>query len=273
MADNEITWVNPFDTSMEGISHNTFFSQTIKTEVGYSIYTPTGYNECRDKYPLIYWLHGKGGDESTGPLYGIARFLHEAIISGRLPPSIMVFPNGAGYSMFSDSFDGKIPVETIIIKELIPYIDKNYRTTASRSGRGLEGFSMGGNGALKLAFKFPELFCSVISYGGSFHDLESVSKGRPKVFKEIFGNKCALYQKNNVFELAALNRRRIRGKINLKFVVGTQDFTISNNLRLFRLLDTLKIGYRKEILEGFQHIVEPYYRYKGVENFKLHFKC
>ncbi|MFC1596366.1 alpha/beta hydrolase [Planctomycetota bacterium] len=78
---------------------------------------------------------------------------------GRVSPMIVVMPNGLrGNTMYCDSRDGQYPVETVIINDLIPHVDATYRTVASREGRAVEGFSMGGFGAAHMGFKYPDLF-------------------------------------------------------------------------------------------------------------------
>ena len=109
----------------------------------------------------------------------------------------MVFVNGGTDSMYCDYADGTVMPETCIIKELIPYIDNNYRTVALREGRALEGFSMGGFGAVRFAFKYPQLFCAVRSFSGAFYDLKSISSMRPSIFAEVFSNWSELFQKDS----------------------------------------------------------------------------
>jgi dipeptidyl aminopeptidase/acylaminoacyl peptidase len=70
-----------------------------------------------------------------------------------------------------DHHDGKVMVETMVIRELIPRIDERYRTIASRAGRAVHGFSMGASGALKFTIKYPEMFCAAVAYGGGAIDL------------------------------------------------------------------------------------------------------
>jgi endo-1,4-beta-xylanase len=69
--------------------------------------------------------------------------------------------------MYVDWKDGSAPMETIIVKELVPHIDATYRTIATREGRLLDGYSMGGYGAARLGFKYHDLFLAVAS-GTSF---------------------------------------------------------------------------------------------------------
>ncbi|MBM3700654.1 MAG: hypothetical protein FJW68_07090, partial [Actinobacteria bacterium] len=115
----EISWINPFKSQLAGFLHSTFYSSSMKRDIGYAIYLPPGYfldlkDEIREKniktqtgkrFPVIYWLHGKGGDESTGFNIRIAAMLDKEIISGGIKPVIMVFPNCGSFSMFCDSYD------------------------------------------------------------------------------------------------------------------------------------------------------------------------
>jgi S-formylglutathione hydrolase FrmB len=282
----ENSWINPFKSQVPGLFHKTFYSNCMKRDIGYAIYLPPNYLinpqdgkpytgtkiQENKQFPVIYWLHGKGGDESTGYNIRIAAILHKEITEGSIKPVIMVFPNCGNFSMFCDSYDGTIMGETILIKELIPFIDANYRTIPSAEGRALEGFSMGGFGAVKLAFKYPGMFCSVAAIAGSFHDLESVSKNRPEVYQHMFGANGSYFNSNSPYILAEKNTGLIKRNLKLKFVNGSNDFTIENNYKLNRHLDSLGIDYEFKQLEGFKHIPGPYYEKEGLECHRFHMK-
>ena len=83
--------------------------------------------------------------------------------------------------------------EDVFIKELIPHIDKTYRTLASRSSRGLEGFSQGGRGATRYMFKYPEMF-STVAAGGASYEIE-------KLIQQNNGFEEAVSSKINFFNL------------------------------------------------------------------------
>src|SRR5947208_149311 len=86
---------------------------------------------------------------------------------GRLLAAVIyVFPNGGYASMYEDRPREGVLAETLIVKELIPQIDTTYRTVGTRDGRAVSGFSMGGYGALRFAFRYPELFSSVVTVAG-----------------------------------------------------------------------------------------------------------
>ena len=148
-----------------GVSFHTFESAAAKATVSYHLFTPAAYDrEPQQRFPVVYWLHG-----SRGGLPGIpqvaARFA-AAIAAGKTPPCLVVFVNGLPEGMYVDWKDGSAPLETMIVKELVPHVDASYRTRASREGRLLDGYSMGGYGAARLGFKYPELFRAVSIMGG-----------------------------------------------------------------------------------------------------------
>ena len=92
-----------------------------------------------------------------------------------MPPTIYVFPNGGEVSHY-DYPKRKSFGETALIQELIPLIDRTYRTIASRGGRSLEGFSQGGRAAARYVFKYPGLFGSAAPMGGGHQDEKQVDE-------------------------------------------------------------------------------------------------
>jgi endo-1,4-beta-xylanase len=169
-------WVtSPLPELPANVTHHTFRSASMQREVGYCLYLPPGYEkDTQRRYPVIYHLHGAGGNE-TRSVYS-ASVLHEGILAGKLPELIMVFPNGGRSTMYQDSGDGRFMAETMMIKELIPHIDATYRTIADRKARCIEGFSMGGRGSTHLAMRFPELFASLFNQSGNVYHVSDVSK-------------------------------------------------------------------------------------------------
>ena len=114
------------------LHYKKFLSATIKGEVSYLIYLPPGYEkDVGTRYPVVYWLHGKGGSQQGVPL--MCDRLTKAIEMKQAPPMIVVYPNGLNLSGWADSAGQ--PVETVCIQELLPLVDKTYRTIAAREGR------------------------------------------------------------------------------------------------------------------------------------------
>ena len=114
-------------------------------------------------------------------------WLTKAIAEGKTPAMIVVYVNGMIRSSYVDSADGKTPVETVTIKELIPHVDATYRTIATRDGRMIEGFSMGGSGAAKWGFKHTDLFGSISIIDGSLDTSEEISGRAAQQLKTLYG--------------------------------------------------------------------------------------
>jgi enterochelin esterase family protein len=142
----------------------TFQSDTLDREWIYTIYLPPDYDSSERAYPVYYLLHGLGGNHASWVRAGNANTVADTLIeSGEVPPAILVWPDGAVRSMWldSDPETGFGAIETALLEDLIPHIDQEYRTIATRNARMISGFSMGGYGALRMAFRNPEMFGAV----------------------------------------------------------------------------------------------------------------
>ena len=130
-----------------------------------TVYLPPDYDQGTQRYPVVYVLHGYGGTDSLMMHVWIdfKRLLDEAIKTGRMRPMIVVAPNsmtkllGSFYTNSAVSGDWA----DYIAKDVVQFIDKNYRTIPDRKSRGLCGHSMGGNGALKLGMQYADTFSAV----------------------------------------------------------------------------------------------------------------
>ena len=159
------------------VSFHTFDSAAAKTKVSYHLYTPAAYDrEPTRRFPVVYWLHGSGG--GAAGIAKVAANVDAAIEAGKTPPCLVVFVNGLVEGMYVDWKDGSAPLETVIVKDLLPHIDATYRTIATREGRLLDGFSMGGYGAARLGFKFPEMFRAVSIVGAGPMQAELIQAPR-----------------------------------------------------------------------------------------------
>jgi enterochelin esterase-like enzyme len=193
---NEVKWVNPDLKEMPGLSHHILQSQSLGHEVGYVVWTPDAYSEkARKRYPVIYFLHGAGGTESADAA-GFSGLVANLITNKTLPPVICVFPNG-GMSGYRGA------VEKMITEELIPTIDKNYKTIAKSRSRALAGFSMGGSGSVYLSIMHPELFCAAGSMGGGFGSRSADSENKKELDASI--NKAIPVWKKNNFGFFMVN--------------------------------------------------------------------
>jgi S-formylglutathione hydrolase FrmB len=129
-----------------------------------SIYLPPGYDASNQRYPTVYFLHGLNTDDKEMFQWlGLKDLLDKAILSGRIRPVILVLPNSKNryYGSFYTNSSLTGNWADFIGKDVVAYIDKNFRTIAERKARGLSGHSMGGNGALKLGMLFADVFAAV----------------------------------------------------------------------------------------------------------------
>jgi pimeloyl-ACP methyl ester carboxylesterase len=142
---------------------------------GVCIYLPPGYDAATTRYPVLYLLHGGGGDAADWINFGSLQETVDAA-GGNL---IVVMPDGSD-GLWYDSPDGSLKNETYVIDHLIPWIDRHLRTIPSRSGRAVSGLSNGGLGAMVLAAKHPDLFVAATSMsgnlGGYLHEYDQLNR-------------------------------------------------------------------------------------------------
>ena len=163
---NTWRWNDPRDLGIPGLRHGTIESASMRRAVGFNIYLPPQYEkEPNRRFPVVYFLHGSTGTEGSDA--GLARYVDAAISAGRIAPVIYVFPNGGADSYYRDWPGNYVRAETMLIRELLPFIDQHYRTIDRSSARGICGFSMGGSGAIRLVLKYPGLFCTAASLAGA----------------------------------------------------------------------------------------------------------
>ncbi|MBM3964787.1 MAG: hypothetical protein FJ308_06925, partial [Planctomycetes bacterium] len=224
----------------------------------YHIYKPAAYDrDPQQRFPVVYWLHGSGGGLPGIPK--VAAIFDAAIEAGKTPPCLIVFVNGLAEGMYVDWKDGSAPIETIIIRELVPHIDSTYRTIADRSGRLLDGYSMGGYGSARLGFKCVELFRGISIMGGGPLQAELVQAPRAgrqrvaEVLKKVYGGDQEYFKSVSPRRLAEENAPAIAKGSIIRMVCGDQDETFANNRSFHEHLEKLTIPHSWTVLEGIDH--------------------
>jgi enterochelin esterase family protein len=151
------------------LENQSFRSAALGRELRYAIYLPPGYDYDQRHYLTVYLLHGYSGDHTNWVRLGEAARTADSLIGAdSIPPVILVMPDGRNsWYVDSDPGSGSGAYETAIVEDLIRHIDGQYRTISERRGRMIAGLSMGGYGALHLAFKHPELFGAAASLSGA----------------------------------------------------------------------------------------------------------
>jgi len=265
--DREPSWLMP-PVKGPNLFYRTFESKTAGQPVSYLIYLPPDYELAKDRrYPVVYWLHGIGGSQQGVPR--MAERLTQAIEDSKSPSMIVVYVNGMIRSGYVDTANGKWPVETVTIKELIPYIDATYRTIATREGRAVEGFSMGGSGAAKWGFKYPELFGTVSILAGALHDVARLQQRDGGAgLREIYGG-VERFNENNPWLLVEKNLSAIRNRTAIRIVVGERDGLKQANQRYHELLDKLGLEHEFHVIPEVPHTPNPLYDGLGEKNWSF----
>lgn len=129
-------------------------SPNLKRDFPYLVYLPDGYDSGKQRYPVLYLLHGAGGDETDWDRQAHIKLTADALIAkGAIPPSIIVMP-GCPTCWWVDGRQDK--AETAFWNDLVPAIDQTYRTIARRDGRFIAGVSAGGFGAVRYGLRYPD---------------------------------------------------------------------------------------------------------------------
>ncbi|HVA88886.1 MAG TPA: alpha/beta hydrolase family protein, partial [Chloroflexota bacterium] len=138
----------------------TLYSPALHAFTRVNVLLPAGYARSRQRYPVLYLLHGFSNSyASWAQDTDLIRFAHSYSI-------IIVMPDG-GNGWYINDANGGPRWEDYHIHQLIPFIDRHYRTIASRAGRAIAGLSMGGFGALSYAARHPDLFIAAASFSGA----------------------------------------------------------------------------------------------------------
>jgi endo-1,4-beta-xylanase len=253
---------DPDTRAPSGTLYRTFASAFANGPASYLVYLPPGYTQSDARYPVVYWLHGLNGTQRDGATCFVPH-LDRAIRAGSAPPAIAVLVNGLDDSRYYDSFDGRRPVESVIVRDLIPHIDATYRTLADREHRAVEGFSMGGFGAAHLGFKYPDLFGSVTIMAGALLDDQGVTGApdliaTPGLFEKCFGN-LEYFHAGSPWVVVRENAGRIRGRTVVRMVVGDNDSLFARDRRYHELLDELNIAHEFTVLNGVGHDPDAIY--------------
>lgn len=267
-SDDQPQWVTP-DVQARNTRRETFDSKLVGQQVSYLIYQPPTYaSDLDQRFPVMYWLHGIGGGQQGVPAM-VERF-DDAIKKNKTPPMLVVFVNGLTASMYCDSADGKRPVESVIIKELVPHIDRTYRTIARREGRLIEGFSMGGFGATRLGFKYPDMFGAVSSLAGALHTGESLQQRHADLVTSLFANDAKKRDAAVPSSIAESNADALRDKLLIRLAVGDRDPTLRHNLDFDAHLTRLKIPHTYRTLPGVRHNPNELYESLGESTWEFY---
>ncbi len=214
-------------------------SETLDMNRRITIYTPPGYESSKEDYPVLYLLHGMGGDEEAWPMLGrTAQIMDNLIAEGKAKPMIVVMPNGNAIQEAApgESTQGMTAPTMNLPKtmegsyekafpDIVKFVESNYRVKNDKSHRAISGLSMGGFHSLHISKEYPDLF----DYIGLFSAAIMPLTETPSSFYEDTDKKLEVqFQKNPKLYWIA---------------IGKDDFLYNANVDFRKKLDENKYDY------------------------------
>ena len=230
-------------------------SEMLKRTVSYDVILPSGYDDNNWRYPVLYLLQGLGGHYDS---WVIATNVATYAAQHKL---IIVTPESAD-GWWTDSYtDKNDQYESYFMGEMLPLIDKNYRTLPFQKYRGVAGLSMGGYGALKFGVKYPDKFAFAGSLSGALDAAEQLERPgyipwapamwsfcKPSLMA-VFGPAGSKTRADNdLFALYA--KATVAGMPYIYSDCGTEDPFFSTNVKLATLLRERGIAHTFLIAPG-----------------------
>lgn len=201
------------------------------------VYTPAGYEQSKENYPVLYLLHGGGGDEDAWTSLGRANYILDNLIAkGKAKPMIVVMTNGNTNQKAAQTETDPVPTGEVgfsmgekfpesLVKDVIPFVEKQYRAIPNSSNRAIAGLSMGCLHTQIAAINYPELF----KYMGLF------SLGLHDNLGDINKRLIAAYDKN---------LKTLQANYKLFYIaVGKDDFVYEGVQALRKKLDENQFKY------------------------------
>jgi S-formylglutathione hydrolase FrmB len=220
-----VTFFSPFALAQGHIDCSAVQSHILKRNVHYCVQVPGGY-EQKDasgqprRFPALYYLHGLGDNEQSFSRSGGWTLIEDLRAQGKIGDFLIVAPEGYA-SFYINSADGSERYSDFFLREFIPYIEKKYRVLPGREARAVTGISMGGYGALRFAFAYPELFSAVSAQSAALiletpQQLNKLALERSQdardAFAPLIGDpvNVAHWRTNDPFTLARKNKAALK---------------------------------------------------------------
>lgn len=210
------------------VSRIWYDSPALGLERRMTVYTPVGYETSGKRYPVLYLLHGMGGDEEAWISLGrTAQILDNLIAQGKARPMIVVMPNGNASQEAApgESSRGMVPPTMQLPKtmegsyeqafpEIVKFIDKNYRTIKSKSGRAIAGLSMGGFHSLHISKQYPDMFNYIGLFSAAIMPNKEVSS---PIYENMEGKLKVQFDKNPALYWIAIGKTDFLYKANEEY--------------------------------------------------------
>lgn len=270
-------WVTT-PVSAPGVQYHTFQSAAAGATVSYHVYLPPEYDAQPSRtFPLLVWLHGSG--DGTLGIPWLSAYFGTAMAQGVIPPMIVLFPNGWNYSMWCDSKSGIVPMERVVIDDLLPEVDAQFRTMGGRH-RILEGFSMGGQGPGRLGFRRTDLFAgvSMLGAGPIQDDFLQAPLGsdvppakRAQIYQNVWGSDPAYYTLQHPKTVLTQNAAAVIGRHTVvRQGIGSLDTLLPMNLEFEALLSELGVPHTLTVVPGVDHSASAVLTGMGLANWTFY---
>jgi enterochelin esterase family protein len=241
-----------------------YSSPTMKTRRRMLIYTPPGYDRSKDLYPVLYLLHGWGGDEEEWTNAGyLPEIMDSLLAEKRIAPMLVVMPNGhpdeqAAPHVLPASRRSTLPNAQVsemhtrlssqgMLDDVIPFVEANYRVKANRENRAVAGLSMGGEQAVFIGLNHLDRFAWIGSFSGAFVMLP----GRTTSAAPPDTGINAKMLSENFPQLSPAAARQLR---LLYFSCGTDDGLIASNRDVKTWLKSKQIAFVDVETPGYAHV-------------------
>jgi S-formylglutathione hydrolase FrmB len=229
-------------------------STAVRSSVAYCALLPPSYDDHKSKrFPVVYMLHGLGDNHQTLINSGTWNLIEQLQAEKKIGEFVIITPN-AGRSFYINSKNGRTRYEDFLIREFIPAMEKKYRIGSTRATRAISGISMGGFGALRTAFKYPQMFTSVAVHSAAL--IERMPKGAESAGLGMFMGTSfgspfdpEYWRKNTPFVFA--RNGSLKG-LKIYFDCGDRDeYGFDAGTRaLHKLLESRKIPHEFHIYPG-----------------------
>ncbi len=205
-------------------------SHILGHSVRYCAYLPPSFDQDKSRhYPVLYYLHGLGDNEQSLLNSGGWDLVSELRSQGKVGDFVILAPSG-GHTFFLNSENGKVRYEDFFLKEFMPQMEKKYRAEGTRATRGITGVSMGGYGALRFAFQYPNDFAAVSAQMPALitdlpNNIGSGGGYVGQLLGDVFGAPFnrAYFDRNNVFYFARSDSVAVLRQLKIYFDVGNND--------------------------------------------------
>lgn len=214
------TFASPLASAQGRIDCSLLQSKILKRAVHYCVQVPGNYDKDPNAhYPVLYYLHGLGDNEQSFSRSGGWTLIEDLREHGKIGDFLIVAPEG-GASFYINSADGEQRYSDFFLREFLPYIEKKYRVQPGREARAITGISMGGYGALRFAFAYPEMFSAVSAQSAALivespEELNELGRSRPETAEALaplIGNPINIshWKANDPFSLAKKNKNALK---------------------------------------------------------------